>query len=67
MEDWKIIYKTTNGMTAEIIKGMLLENEIDCVALNKKDSELLFGEINIYVHPDNVEQANELINNFDIE
>lgn len=67
MDNWTIVYTTANISTAEIIKGMLLENDILCVAINQKDSEFLFGEIKLYVHPDNTDSANQLINNFNLE
>ena len=62
VEDWVKIFSSTIPNQAEIIKGMLLENEIESVILNKQDSSYLsFGDIEMYVHPDDVARANQLI------
>jgi hypothetical protein len=50
MSDWFKLYTTRNYAEANIIKGMLEENNIDVVILNKLDSSYLsFGEIELYV------------------
>ena len=62
VEDWVKIFSSTIPNQAEIIKGMLLENEIESVILNKQDSSYLsFGDIEMYVHPNDVTRANQLI------
>ena len=62
VEDWVKIFSSTIPNQAEIIKGMLLEHEIESVILNKQDSSYLsFGDIEMYVHPDDVASANQLI------
>ena len=50
MSDWFKLYTTRNYAEANIIKGMLEENNIEVVILNKLDSSYLsFGEIELYV------------------
>ena len=50
MSDWFKLYTTRNYTEANIIKGMLEENNITVVILNKLDSNYLsFGEIELYV------------------
>ncbi len=50
MEDWFKLYITKNYLEANIIKGMLEENNIQTFILNKQDSSYLaFGEIELYV------------------
>ena len=50
MKGWFKLYSTRNYAEANIIKGMLEENNIAVVILNKQDSSYLsFGEIEIYV------------------
>jgi hypothetical protein len=50
MSDWFKLYTTRNYAEANIIKGMLEENNILVVILNKLDSSYLsFGEIELYV------------------
>jgi hypothetical protein len=50
MKDWFLIYSTRNYARANIIKGMLEENNIQVVVLNKQDSSyIVFGDIELYV------------------
>lgn len=66
-DSWTLIYSTGNPATAEIIKGMLEDNEISCVEINQKDSSYLFGEINLYVPVESETTARQLINTCNIE
>lgn len=60
--DFVCIYTTTDEIEAEIIKGMLAENQLACVILNKHDSPYqLFGELELYVHQSQAELALELL------
>ncbi|MFZ1798833.1 MAG: DUF2007 domain-containing protein [Chitinophagaceae bacterium] len=50
MKGWVKIYATRNYPTANIIKGMLEENNIRTIILNKQDSSYInFGDIELYV------------------
>ena len=60
-ENWQSIYSTQYEYKAEIIKAVLEENDIKCFVLSKKDSAYLFGEIELYVSPDNVLRAKKII------
>ena len=60
-ENWQSIYSTQYEYKAEIIKAVLEENNIKCFVLSKKDSAYLFGEIELYVSPDNVLKAKKII------
>ncbi|TVQ88351.1 MAG: hypothetical protein EA393_09025 [Bacteroidetes bacterium] len=60
-ENWQSIYSTQYEYKAEIIKAVLEENDIKCFLLSKKDSAYLFGEIELYVSPDNVLRAKKII------
>ena len=42
-KDWIKIYSTGVAYKAEILKGLLTENNIDAVIINKKDSSYGFG------------------------
>lgn len=59
--NWIKIYSTTDIYKAEIYKGILEENDIKVILLNKQDSAYLFGEIEIYVLADNVIKAKRII------
>jgi hypothetical protein len=61
--DWVIVRTVKNEFEAELIRGMLQENDIDSVIINQRDSSYtVFGDISIYVHKDNYEQAGVLVN-----
>ena len=50
MKGWVKIYATRNFPNANIIKGMLEENNIRTIILNKQDSSYVnFGDIELYV------------------
>ncbi|MEO8711848.1 MAG: DUF2007 domain-containing protein [Parafilimonas sp.] len=64
MEDWFKLYITKNYLEANIIKGMLEENNIQTFILNKQDSSYLaFGEIELYVPMHLKDIALQLLNN----
>ncbi len=60
--DWVKVFTTGKNFTAEIIKGMLSENNIESNILNQRDSELLFGDIHLYVSQADEIKAKKLIN-----
>lgn len=63
MKGWYKLYITRNYAEASIIKGMLEENSIEVVVLNKLDSSYLnFGDIELYVPPHLKEIAQQLLN-----
>ncbi len=63
MNNWFLLYSTQNFAEASIIKGMLEENEIRVVVLNKQDSSYLsFGEIEVYVPAHLKDIAKQLLN-----
>ena len=60
-KNWVKIYSTSANYKAELIKGLLDENDIQAVIVNKKDSSYLFGELEIYVMADDAIQARHII------
>ena len=64
MEGWFKLYSTKNYAEANILKGMLEENNIRAVILNKLDSSYLaFGDIELYVPAHLKDVAIHLMNN----
>jgi len=59
--DWVKIHVVSQEYEAEMVKGLLEENEIECVIVNKKDSSYLFGEIEIFVDVENAFLAKQII------
>jgi len=64
--DWVVIFTTSKQYEAEMIHGMLLENEIESVIVNKKDSLYLFGECELLVNRESILLAKTLIQNLDL-
>jgi hypothetical protein len=50
MENWYLLLRTDKYTDAEILRGLLEENQIPVVLVNKQDSSYIFlGDIEIYV------------------
>ena len=50
MQNWKLLYAAQTLPEANIVKGMLEENEVPVILMNKQDSSYLnFGLIEVYV------------------
>ena len=63
MNGWYKLYITRNYAEASIIQGMLEENNIEVVVMNKLDSSyLVFGYIELYVPPHLKDIAKDLLN-----
>lgn len=61
-KDWIKVHQTSNEKEAEIIQGKLENQDIVASIINKRDSSFLsFGSIEIYVQPQNVEMAKQII------
>jgi hypothetical protein len=59
-KNWIKIFTSTNFYQAEIVKQMLVENQIDTVLLNKQDSShRTFGDIEVYIHKQDFSSAIE--------
>ena len=62
MNNWECIFTTDQDYRAEIIRAVLADNEIDSVAVNKKDSSYIsIGEIQIFVKPEDTILARVII------
>jgi hypothetical protein len=60
-KNWVKIYSTSEKYQAELLRGLLEENEISAVVVNKQDSSYLFGEVELYVIADDAIRAKYLI------
>lgn len=62
--NWTTLLTTNKPYQLEIIKGKLLENEIQSVIINKIDSSYLnFGEAELKVKESDFERAQEILKN----
>lgn len=65
-DNWTCVYKTKKKHKAIICQGILEENEIKCVIVDKQDSSYLIGEAEVYVENNSVEKALEIIRNLEL-
>ncbi|MEZ4887445.1 MAG: DUF2007 domain-containing protein [Chitinophagales bacterium] len=64
---WVKIYSTPQHHLAEIAKGVLKENDIDSVILNKKDSAYnMWGEVELYTSEKQAVEAMSIIKQHDL-
>ena len=62
MENWTKIHETSDLQYAELLKSVLLNQDIEAVTMNQKDSSnIIFGTVSLYVPNDMVEKAKAII------
>lgn len=61
-ENWEKIYSSAFEHKIEFVQAVLKDEGITSVIINKKDSAYLFGELELYVHADNVMKSKQIIN-----
>ena len=59
--EWVAIGRFSDEMKSQLAVGQLMANGIEAVALDKRDRAYKFGEIEIYVHRNNVLIAKQII------
>jgi hypothetical protein len=65
MENWKVVYVTGEPYLAEMARQVLGDNGIEAVIMDKKDSAYpVIGQIEVMVKRDDLEAAQQLINEF---
>ncbi|GAB2988347.1 hypothetical protein GCM10027049_31190 [Mucilaginibacter puniceus] len=61
-KDWIKIFTSSDFYRSEIVKQVLIENQIDAVLLNKQDSSYrTFGVIEVYIHQEDFSKAVEIM------
>ncbi|MDI1324274.1 MAG: DUF2007 domain-containing protein [Algoriphagus sp.] len=64
MQNWIKVFENGMQIRAEIVKGILEENEIQAVVLNKKETIYqIFGSYEVLVKRDDAMKATKLIQN----
>lgn len=62
MENKKLVFSTTQEHMAMLIKDALEAEGIAVLVLNQKDSAYtVFGQIELYVNPENEEEAKRIV------
>jgi len=59
---WQLVYSSPYNYQVELTKAVLLNHDIESVILNQRDSAYLFGEFELYVLPEDVLRAKQIIN-----
>lgn len=65
-QDWVKVYASTDAMKTELVKQVLIENNIEAVILDKQGHPYPIGEVEVYVQPEHASQANEIVGQSDI-
>lgn len=60
-ENWVLILSSSDVFHIQLLQGILNENSIECVVINKKDSAYLIGEAELYVQKQDAFDANQLL------
>ena len=60
-QDWVKIYTATDTFRAEMVRQVLECNQIDAVVINKQNTPYGFGDVLVYIHQDNFQEALEII------
>tara|TARA_B110000467_G_C18029785_1_gene320124 strand:+ start:322 stop:543 length:222 start_codon:yes stop_codon:yes gene_type:complete len=64
--NWVVLKSNSQAFELEMMKGFLLENGIDSIIMNKKDSSYqMFGESELMIKEEDLHKANELLNSRD--
>jgi hypothetical protein len=68
MQDWKMIYSSSQLATASIVTSLLNENGIPAKALDKQDSSFVFmGKIEVLVPLAMYEKAVEILKTIELD
>ena len=60
-KDWIKIFTSSDFYRSEIVKQMLIENDIDAVSINKQLSGYNIGSVEVYIHQEDFSKAVELM------
>jgi len=63
-DNWVPVYSSSQLYEAEMVKNILVDNDIECVIMNKQDSVYLIGDIEVYVPTNETLKAKQLIIEF---
>ena len=66
-KDWRLVFSTDKSYEAEMIRSFLESAGIVPFVMNRRDSSFLFGDVDVYVSPEQEEQALAIIKNIDNE
>ncbi len=59
--NWVKIYTSNQFYKSEMVKQILMDNDIEAVIMNKKDTSYTFGEVEVHIHQSDFNNALEII------
>lgn len=60
-ENWVKVFTADNEYSVEIVQGLLKDNGIEAIIMNKKDNEFLLGVVELYVEEKDLTLTQELL------
>lgn len=60
-QNFERVYSAGKLYEAELIVGLLAENGVEATIVNKRDSEFLIGEVEVYVANEDAVEAKRII------
>lgn len=66
-ENWVFVFKTTDENLCERAKLILKNEKIESVVMNKKDSNFLIGEVELYVKMEDLANTHLILKGIEIE
>ncbi len=60
---WIKIYTSADFFKSELVRQVLIDNEIDAIIINKQGFPYRMGEVEVYIHEGNFQKALEIIIN----
>ena len=60
-QDWVKIYTSHDFFKSEIVRQILIDNEMEAVIIDKQGFPYQLGEVEVYIHQNHFQQAIELI------
>jgi hypothetical protein len=58
---WIKIYTSADFFKSELVRQVLVDNEIESILLNKQGFPYRLGEVEVYIHEENFQKALEII------
>ncbi len=64
-DPWEVLFTSDKAYRVEIMKGLLEEEDIPSVIMNKQDSSyLIFGEVQLLVRRNDILRAEQILKKF---
>ncbi|MGB4398216.1 MAG: DUF2007 domain-containing protein [Daejeonella sp.] len=58
---WIKIYTAADFFKSELVRQVLIDNEIEAIIMNKQGFPYRIGEVEVYIHENNFQKALEII------